>query len=479
MKKYLLFFLVLITLRLMASVPGFQNENNAGYSADTLISVGSISIEGNEVTKPYIIKRELLFKVGDTMGVSRLDMLMEKSKNNLMNTSLFNFVKIDTAINPLTPKQIGIEISVTERWYIWPFPIIEIADRNLNTWWENKDLTRLNYGIYLVRNNFRGRREQINMLLRFGYNEKFQAEYKIPYINKKQTLGAGIAAGMNRNHEVAYKTQGDKRVYFNDDNEYPYEEYYGMGYLTYRRGIYNTHKLAIQYSDFYYGDTLLDLNDQFSFKNQSNIEFLSLHYKYVSDYRNYIAYPLTGYYFEGEVRKSGLGILSNKDLDMLYLRFMFSKYWHLKNRWYFAAGTIGKLSSGSFQPYFLQQGLGYEKDFVRGYEYYVIDGQHFGVLKSNLKYEVLPTQVFKLDFIPTDKFNKIPVSIYASAFTDLGYVYDDQFHNEHQNALPNDLLVGAGLGLDFITYYDKVMRVEFSVNQEKEAGLYFHFIAPL
>lgn len=479
MKKYLPFFLLFITFGLFTVSVLSQPTAHYGNESDTLLSIRQINIEGNAVTKSNIIHRELNFEEGDILGMSRLKMLMNKSENNLMNTSLFNFVNIDTSYVPFSPQLMDVDVSVTERWYIWPFPILEIADRNFNSWWDNKDLNRLNYGIYLVRNNFRGRRENINMLLRFGYNEKFQAEYQIPYINKAQTFGGGIAGGMNRNHEVAYETRGDKRVYFNDEIEYPYEEYFAMGYITYRRGIYNTHQLILQYSDFYYGDTLLSLNDQFSFKDQSNIEFLSVHYKYISDYRDYIAYPLTGFYFEGEVKKSGLGILSNKNPDIFYLRFMFSKYWKLRKRWYFSAGTIGKLSTFSFQPYFMQQGLGYEKDFVRGYEYYVIDGQHFGLIKSNLKFELLPAKEFRLDFIPSEKFNRIPLSIFANVFADFGYVSDDQFHNEYQNALPNNLLLGVGFGVDFISYYDKVMRLELSINRKNEAGLYIHFVAPL
>ena len=36
----------------------------------------------------------------------------------------------------------------------------------------------------------------------------------------------------------------------------------------------------------------------------------------------------------------------------------------------------GKWSSDSYQPYFMQVAFGFD-DYVRGYEYYVIDGQDY------------------------------------------------------------------------------------------------------
>ena len=42
----------------------------------------------------------------------------------------------------------------------------------------------------------------------------------------------------------------------------------------------------------------------------------------------------------------------------------------------------------------------------------------------------------------------------------------------------NEFLYGYGLGIDFVTYYDIVFRVEFSANKFGETGLFLHFNAP-
>ncbi len=66
------------------------------------------------------------------------------------------------------------------------------------------------------------------------------------------------------------------------------------------------------------------------------------------------------------------------------------------------------------------------------------------------------------------QFNKAHYSLYLGVFSDLGYVIDRQTNQD--NNLSNSLLWGNGISLDYVTYYDKLLRIEFSVNHlgEKE-----------
>jgi hypothetical protein len=120
---------------------------------------------------------------------------------------------------------------------------------------------------------------------------------------------------------------------------------------------------------------------------------------------------------------------------------------------------------------------------VRGYEYYVVDGQHFAVVKNNLRFAVIPHHVERLGFIQTAKFNTIPVALYVNAFIDMGYVYHYPVLQPDEivlgNTLENSLLIGYGLGMDFTTYYDIVIRVEAAMNRMAQPGIYVHFIASI
>ena len=88
--------------------------------------------------------------------------------------------------------------------------------------------------------------------------------------------------------------------------------------------------------------------------------------------------------FDVELVKHGLELLSEDDLSTAYILSNLRKYFKLSDHWYFASGITAKYSSNDRQPYFLQSALGFNRDFVRGYEYYVIDGQDFFLIKNNI-----------------------------------------------------------------------------------------------
>ena len=129
----------------------------------------SIILTGNKHTKDNIILRELTFSQNDTIPAFNLVDVIRKSRENLLNTSLFNFVTVeDSIISQGIISHIIIKINFVERWYFWPFPIFEISGRNFNSWWEEKDFSKVNYGVFFIKENCRGRMESLKLLLRFG-----------------------------------------------------------------------------------------------------------------------------------------------------------------------------------------------------------------------------------------------------------------------------------------------------------------------
>jgi hypothetical protein len=122
-------------------------------------------------------------------------------------------------------------------------------------------------------------------------------------------------------------------------------------------------------------------------------------------------------------------------------------------------------------PYFITESLGYCENFVRGYEYYVIDGQSIGLFRSNLRFKALD-KTFHSPIFKESSFSTIPVQAYLKLFADAGYVDDDVFFAT--NSLNNTFLYAGGIGLDLTTYYDWVFRVEGSMNALGEFGVYLH-----
>lgn len=440
---------------------------------DSCFSISKIEIEGNKITHNKIIFRELVFKVGDTLNFKNYEFLKNKSSENLMNIAAFNFVSITESVND---NKIEVLIKVTERWYIWPIPVFDLADRNFNTWWKTKDFNRINYGVDLAIYNFRGRSETLNLLFSLGYDEKYGFIYKIPYITKKQKIGLIISGNYLRSHEVAMKDSNNKVVFFSSHNSYPKQNYNTSIGFSYRNNIHNTHLLQFGIENYLISDTLLNRNKDYSVNNQNKLSYFTINYQFKNDYRNYKPYPLTGHYFDFEIIKYGLNFSkNNKNVDFIRFKSTYRKYFKLNQNFYFASGITAMINSEL--PYYIQSGLGYIRDYVRGYEHYVISGQGFALIKNNLKYTIIPQRIAKIKYIKTDKFNTVPYAFYLNLYADAAYVYNKE--DDLYNSMVNKSLFGFGFGIDFVTYYDKVFRLEYSINKSGEKGIFIHFMTSI
>jgi outer membrane protein assembly factor BamA len=437
------------------------------------VYVKELKIIGNKSTMERIILRELPFQIGEKIPATKLKEILERAKSNLLNTLLFNFVTLEPVY--FDSVNISIYITVEERWYWWPTPIFEIQETNFNTWWQTKDLERINYGLLLVKENFRGRKERLSFKFQAGYTEQASINYKIPYINKKQTHGLNMGFSYNRNHEITYATTNNVRNFYRNDNDYVREQIgVNLGYDI-RPKLYNQHTIQVGYSNVNVADTIAFLNSDYLSLGVSQTQYFSAGYTVKRDKRNFKSYPTKGYYYDFNAVKNGLGIL-NKDLGLIYFTTQAKKYWQLADRVYLSEMVKIKYTAKE-GPYYLYGGLGYGNNLVRGYEFYVINGEHYGFTKTQLRYALIDNKIFKIKPLPFEKFNKVPLSIYLGTFFDAGYV--DSKVNSQNNFLTNTSLYGGGFSIDFVSYYDMVFRVEYSINKMNEKGIFIHFVAPI
>lgn len=445
----------------------------SAQDSTSYVIVNGVKLIGNKTTKDHIILRELPFELGDTIHTNDLTKIFERAKSNIFNTSLFNFITIEPVY--FNDTYISVYITVEERWYWWPLPIFDIQEPNFNTWWQTKNLDRAIYGMYIAKDNFRGRKERLTFLAQAGYTELAGFGYAIPYINKKQTQGLSVSFSYSRNREVNYGTFQNKRLFYKDDNTYLKKEIYAKVAYEFRPKLYNNHSIQVSYSNIELADSVLRFNDNYLSKNNTNAEFLSLTYYLKRDKRNNKAYPTKGYFYDFQFTQNGLGIF-DKSINNSFFSVGYRKYVPLGQKVSIAAMIKGKASINQ-QPYYFMGGLGSSNNVVRGYEYYVVNGNHYGLFKSQLRYVLLDNKIFKLDFFPTEKFNKVPLSIYLGTYFDGGYVSEN--NNVYPNFLNKAWLYGGGASIDLVSYYDIVFRFEYSFNNLNEQGLFIHFVAPL
>ncbi|MGB0881669.1 MAG: BamA/TamA family outer membrane protein [Vicingaceae bacterium] len=436
------------------------------------VVVKEFRVIGNKTTKERIILREIPVDVNDTIAKENLNETLGWIKSNLINTFLFNFVTVEPVY--FDDNNISIFITVEERWYWWPIPIFEIQETNFNTWWLGKDFEKVNYGLAFSKENFRGRKEKLSFLLQGGYTEKAGVGYSIPYINKKQTNGLNVNFSYSRNREISYEISKNLRDYYRSDKTYVQKEIKSTIGYELRPKLYTKHNFNLDYTDVSVADSVVFFNENYLLDSKNRMQFFSLKYSFKRDRRNVKNYPTIGSYFDFKLKKHGLGLTSS--LNSLYLTSHLKKFWELSNRLYFASSIKTKVTIKD-SPYYLLNGFAFGNDLVRGYELYVVNGEHFGLSKMQLRYALLKNKVFNVSAIKFEKFNKIPLAIYLGSYFDAGYA--DLKNEARQNNLSNSLLYGGGVSLDFVSYYDMVLRVEYSINRENEKGLFLHFIAPI
>ena len=442
--------------------------------AQAQITVKNVILIGNTKTQNDIITRELSFEKKVSYSNVDLDKRIRESKENLVNLKLFNFV----IISKIEEKDsVNITIEVIEKWYIWPYPIFEISERNFNTWWKEfaannySDFTRLNYGISFDWRNFRGRNELLKIKIRKGFKEHYLLAYEIPYFNNNKTIGINTNLQFFRRKKTHFSTDKNKLNYF-ESSHYNSIDYDLNTEIIYRKNLQQKHKLKFTYLHSIITDSIMILNPNYLGNNLSKTSIYSLRYIYEYENRDYDTYPLHGYALNCSAKK-----YLSKTTNIKHFEFAtkIEKYIEPYERVYIGSSFKAKYSTDGNQAYFIQRALGYI-DYVRGYEYYVVDGQSYWLSKTAVKYALIEKTNFNIPYVKMKQFNKSHYSFYLGIFSDLGFVINN--NNKEQDFINNSLLWGKGVALDYVTYYDKLLRIEYSINTLGEKGVFLHFSSP-
>ena len=455
-----------ILFKLLLAVFFLGPLSSVAEDGNESLFIKEILIIGNKKTKSSIILRELPFYRNDS--VTKLDSLIARSKENLMNIGLFNFVDINYIKEDVNT--VLIYINVSERWYLWPMPVFELADRNFNEWAQKKDMSRTNYGLYIRQDNFRGRDEILQFQFVYGYSHRLGLSYTIPYLNRKQNIGLSAGFLLSQNHEITYDVVGDKLQFYKNEELYVRKDFSSYIRINKRKGIYNYFITGLDYRRNSTIDSVLLLNPNYFVNKSTYQQALTISWGYRFDKRDYQAYALKGTYFEFDVFRSGFAALKNEP-SIMAISTGLRKYFKINDKFHFSAMGKGRLTQVSKAPFFNQRAIGYGQDYIRGYDYYVLNGQNYLLMKSQLKYTLMKRRVYRTTFVKSDKFNQIPVAMYLNVFADGGYV-QDKFYSRYNN-LSNKFQYSYGVGYDYVTYYDLVFRFEFAFNRMKESGFFF------
>ncbi|HTQ65211.1 MAG TPA: POTRA domain-containing protein [Puia sp.] len=454
------------------SLRGFAIKNNPDsvpeISGNNQFIIGDIFINGNRITKRYIIERELSFKKGDTVYMKELVKSFSEAKVHLINTRLFNDVVI--SLRGFRGFIIDIQIDLKERWYIFPLPYVRPVDRNFTAWAEkNYSLSRLDYGLRYSQYNFTGRNDYLRVWLITGYSNQVELAYDLPYADKTLKHGFGFGFLYTGLKELNALTVNNQQFFINTDT-IPYAGKYMREQLSFslryyfRPAIKTRHFFRFSLNRLNIDSAVTVVNPHYFNNNITKVFYPEL--SYVLNYNNvdYVPYPLKGFLFETGFLKRGI----NADMNLWQLYIKTNEGVPLFRKTYFVSQNMAMIRLPFDQPFYNQQLLGYGDFYMRGFEKYVVDGAAGGVVRNSLLRELFN---FSIPFIRGTSHDLIPVRIYAKTYFDMGYAYNSNFLS---NSLVNQMLYSGGVGIDIVTLYDFVFRFEYSINQLGEKGLFFH-----
>jgi len=440
--------------------------------ADTIFTVDRILIIGNKKTKERIILRELSLHPGDTVNSTRLAEIIQLDKNKVYNLRLFNTASI--RVLQMSGNIIDLLVEVSERWYTFPSPIFELSDRNFNEWWQNynHDFSRVNYGLRLTQQNFRGRNETLRFTAQFGFTRRFDLSYRIPNLGRTQKHGVTFSFDYREPKNLAYFTNDHVLDYLESDKTLKNTVGFGTSY-SYRKSFYQTHAISMEYRTSRVKDTIATLNPNYYAHGATRQRFLALSYSFNSDHRDVAAYPLKGFLFNGYISKIGFGF--EGAVNQLESNVYHAVFFDLKKNFYLSNLAAAYFTVPLNQPYSLYSALGYRQQFIRGYEVYVIEGTRFLLNKTTFKKRIF-SHVWQLNSMPISQFRHFPVAVYLKGYADIGYVrnYDAYEEAGINTRLSDRFLAGMGSGIDVVLLYDMVIRFEYTFTREGTQGFFFH-----
>jgi outer membrane protein assembly factor BamA len=428
------------------------------------VTVSSIHLSGNKRTRDFIVTREIAVVQGQQLSMAQLKHELVRTHDQLMNTLLF--VDVSVYIAAIKGNMVEINVDMKERWYFFPIPYFRLVDRNFNQWWvdQKRSLDRVNYGLKFTQQNTTGRNDELNIWLITGYTKQFTIRYGLPFFDRKLRHGFSVGFSTASTKEINYATRDNKQQFFRQDQTWSRKALRAELTYSYRPDTRNRHYFKVAYNDERIADTVLSINPLYYPGAKTQIRYPDFTYQYRFVNVDYIAYPTRGFLFDAMLYKRGIS--SDYNLWQANLRAVYAIPVSRRSFLHLEALATAKLPANDY--FYNQRLIGYGFYQLRGLEYNVVDGLNGAALKTTFNREVF-SFILKNPF-KSKTHDRIPIRFFLKAYGDLGYAHAR--NPGAGNTLNNTLLRTYGVGLDIVSIYDFVFKIEYSFNQLGRDGLY-------
>jgi len=390
--------------------------------------VDRIEITGNYKTKDYIILRELILKPGDFVTPREI----ERDRLRILNTKLFERVNAEKKIvNGLNV----LEFQVTERLYILPFPVFKINE---------KDWTKISYGMSLTHNNFRGMSEVLSATVWRGYDPGYMFRFFNPWVagEKKILLRANVFKIRKRSRLLHHEEFDENRT----------GVYGGTGK---RFGLYLWTNLMVGYEQVSASKELVDPG---GVTPEGTGKYLNGYCEIIYDNRDLRKYPSRGWYTMFWFSATNYLTCSH---DYSKFGFNVSTFKKIRENIIFGFNVYSTMSSGKLSIY-SKEHFGYERR-IRGHYFNKYEGENLWGSILELRIPIIEPRYITWKDAPLLKkyFKNLEFGLGIHFFMDSGSIW-----SHPDTPFDSPVLKGVGAGLDFRLPYDGFLRVDVAVNEE-------------
>lgn len=396
---------------------------------DSMFVVDEIVVVGNEKTKGYVLLREMTLKQGDYITAEA----MENDKKRIYNLGLFT--RVEMGYIPTMPPRANLLILVSERWYIYPFPIVGIKDR---------DWKKLYFGAGIMHQNFRGRNEKLYVVFTLGYDPTLIFSYRNPLIDEENDffLSTSLAWRVVRNRSLLAVGTGSDF----DERRIGIALDFGKRFGLHHTGWVSPAYEIVRVSEYRPGRTVSpDGKDAFP--------LLSIGHLY--DTRDVQEYAMAGTFLRTTITKFGFpgGVI-----DFVRYAIDVRRFAPITRRFSLAGRAYADIAAGGEIPPYSRRFLGYVER-VRGHFNDVREGEHLLGTSLEVRFMLLEPRYLVFDFVPVPEFAVWKFGVAAAAFGDAGTVWF-----RHEPLALNRFIRGYGVGIHFILPYGFVLRTDYARN---------------
>jgi outer membrane protein assembly factor BamA len=396
----------------------------AATASDSLLTVSTVVVQGNETTKEYVILREMRLKPGTVLTPEAV----LEDQNRIYNLQLFNKVDVDYSVEGRTA---SVYVTVVERWYIFPFPVFGFRYR---------DPEKIYYGAGLAHQNFGGRNEKLYLSFALGYDRWLSLVYQNPKLTDSGDVFFRFQAVTQLLHNLSVSsTEYEQTV-----------NSFGLSLGT-RFGMYEHLVGSLGYQIWRMSDPQAGRTVSSSGRDA----FFQAGLQYWYDDRDNLEYTTEGTYLSAFGTKSGLG---ESDVNLLAYGFDARQFMHVVDDVSFGARSFGTFQSGGFVPQYQHVFFGYNER-IRGYFYDVEEGESLFGLTVEVRIPIFKARYLRTSLVSIPQFQTLRYGLSFNAFADGGKIW---YRTDDFSAVPWKF--GYGAGLQFLLPYGMNVETDIALN---------------